>query len=75
MAVDSLAFLGNLFAELLPSEGSAWLGSKRRIELLMSGISHLLLLGFTVSFIVDGWADAHSDCADDDDDVSACITS
>ena len=37
MAVDSLAFLGNLFAELLPSEGSAWLGSKRRIELLMSG--------------------------------------
>ena len=70
MGVDSLSFLGNLFAECLPP--SSVLG-KRRIELIISGISHLLLLGFTISFIVDGWADAHSNCSDGDDGVKAQV--
>lgn len=36
----------------------------------MSGISHGLLLGFTIQFILDGWDDAHVDCATDTEDVN-----
>ena len=36
----------------------------------MSGISHLLLLGFSISFILEGWEDAHSKCDDDEDEVN-----
>ena len=39
----------------------------------MSGISHLLLLGFSISFILEGWEDAHSKCDDDEDEVNAWI--
>lgn len=39
----------------------------------MSGISHLLLLGFSISFILEGWEDAHSKCDDDEDEVDAWI--
>lgn len=105
MFVDALAFLGNLFAECIPSDSAI---GKRRIELLvmlwrgscvlvfslasvmfgtrfvsshhplssrlfvaqMSGISHGLLLGFTIQFILDGWDDAHVDCATDTEDVN-----
>jgi len=45
MGVDSLAFLANLFAECLPEDSAI---GKRRVELTMSGISHVLLLAFTV---------------------------
>ena len=39
----------------------------------MSGISHLLLLGFSISFILEGWEDAHSKCDDDEDEVNGWI--
>ena len=40
----------------------------------MSGISHLLLLGFTIIFILEGLDDAQSDCKDGkDDDVNGWI--
>mmetsp|Transcript_16 Transcript_16/g.19 ORF Transcript_16/g.19 Transcript_16/m.19 type:complete len:320 (+) Transcript_16:103-1062(+) len=55
MGVDAIAFLGNLFAECLPQDSAI---GKRRIELTMSGISHMLLLGFTISFILEGIDDA-----------------
>lgn len=63
MAVDALAFLGNLFAECYPPGSKL---EKRRVELLMSGISHLLLVGFTVSFILDGIESSKATCDDDD---------
>mmetsp|Transcript_43057 Transcript_43057/g.116158 ORF Transcript_43057/g.116158 Transcript_43057/m.116158 type:complete len:478 (-) Transcript_43057:169-1602(-) len=59
MGVDVLAFLGNLFAECNPFPDS-----KRRVELTMSGISHVLLVGFTIQFIIEGYGDATE--ADDD---------
>ena len=61
MGVDALAFLGNLFADCFPKDSP----KKRRVELGMSGISHLLLLGFTIKFVLDGVGD--SQVADDDD--------
>ena len=40
----------------------------------MSGMSHLLLLGFTIVFILEGLQDSQSDCKDDeDDDVNGWI--
>ena len=50
MGVDSLAFLGNLFADCFPKESD----KKRRVELGMSGISHILLLAFTIEFVLGG---------------------
>ena len=61
MGVDALAFLGNLFADCFPKDSP----KKRRIELSMSGVSHFLLLGFTIKFVLDGVGD--SQVADDDD--------
>ena len=61
MGVDALAFLGNLFADCFPKDSP----KKRRVELGMSGISHLLLLGFTIKFVLDGVGDSQE--ADDDD--------
>ena len=66
MGVDALAFLGNFFADCFPRESD----QKRRVELGMSGISHVLLLGFTFKFVFDGWDDAHIDDDGDDDDIS-----
>jgi Co/Zn/Cd efflux system component len=48
MGVDSLCFLGNLVAECAPE--NAW---KRTLQLTMSGLSHFLLIGFTVYFILN----------------------
>ena len=40
----------------------------------LSGMSHLLLLGFTIVFILEGLQDSQSDCKDDeDDDVNGWI--
>ena len=61
MGVDALAFLGNLFADCFPKDSP----KKRRVELGMSGISHLLLLGFTIKFVLDGVGD--SQVTDDDE--------
>ena len=61
MGVDSIAFMGNLFADCYPKESD----SKRRVELAMSGISHCLLLGFTVKFVIDAIDDSQ---VEDDDD-------
>lgn len=68
MGVDVLTFVGNLFAECVPPSLA---DQKRKIQLAMSGISHCLLLGFTVSFLLEGWEDAHSD--DDGDGVNGYI--
>jgi Co/Zn/Cd efflux system component len=46
MGVDSLCFLGNLVAECAPENER-----KRTLQLTMSGLSHFLLIGFTVYFI------------------------
>lgn len=70
MAVDAVAFMGNLFAECMPKDSVL---GKRRVELTMSGLSHILLLGFTISFIFEGWNDAHVDCATDETDVNGYI--
>jgi Co/Zn/Cd efflux system component len=67
MGVDVLAFLGNLFAECNPFPDS-----KRKLELTMSGISHFLLLGFTISFILEGIDDVTSD-DDGGDEVNGYI--
>jgi len=64
MAVDALAFLGNLFAYCYPEDSRR----KRRVELGMSGISHGLLLGFTVQFVLDAVSD--SQVTHDDDSES-----
>merc|ERR1719231_491457 len=53
--------MGNLFADCYPKESA----KKRRVELGMSGISHVLLLAFTVKFVVDGIGDAQ--VTEDDD--------
>lgn len=68
MGVDTLTFLGNLFAECAPFPDQ-----KRRIELTMSGISHCLLLGFTISFIFEAWDNAHVSGDDEGDDVNGWI--
>ena len=68
MGVDVLAFLGNLFAECNPFPDS-----KRKVELTMSGISHVLLLFFTVQFIVVGYGDATNTDDADSESVNGYI--
>ena len=68
MGVDVLAFLGNLFAECNPFPDS-----KRKVELTMSGISHVLLLFFTVQFIIEGYGDATEADDDNGEDVNGYI--
>ena len=63
MGVDVLAFLGNLFAECNPFPQS-----KRRLELAMSGISHILLMAFTIMFLQEGYGDVTGPTGDDCDD-------
>ena len=68
MGVDVLAFLGNLFAECNPFPDS-----KRKVELTMSGISHVLLVGFTIQFIIEGYGDATESDDDNGEGVNGYI--
>mmetsp|Transcript_42054 Transcript_42054/g.82720 ORF Transcript_42054/g.82720 Transcript_42054/m.82720 type:complete len:333 (-) Transcript_42054:383-1381(-) len=66
MGVDALSFLGNLVAECM-DEDTEGVFRRRRAELIMSGVSHMLLLGFTISFILEAWEDAQA--TDDEGDA------
>lgn len=58
MLVDALSYIGNLFAECTPRPRS-----KKRLELIMSGVSFALLLYFTTDFIIECWGNIyHKDC-------------
>ena len=61
MAIDTLSFLGNLFADCYPEDSPR----KRRVELGMSGISYGLLLGFTIQFVLGAKRDSHVSHDDD----------
>ena len=63
MAVDAHSLLGNLFAYCYPEDSRR----KRRVELGMSGISHGLLLGFTIQFVLGAISDSqvtHGDASE-----------
>lgn len=68
MLVDALSYLANLAAECTRNPAR-----KVVLQLAMSAVSLVLLVGFTVYFIVESVGNIHATAGDDDDDVNPYI--
>ena len=74
MGVDALTYLGNLAVECMPDDDEKNMCSKKGVELAMAGVSYFVLIGFTISFMVEAYETLYPSGDDGgDDDVNGYI--